>query len=189
MKHVLIAVTMMLAFATAGCMSTYYGQYERDESVQADTLPQAMTKEDIVALTKDGISNQLIIDQIKATQGYFVLNAYDIIELKKAGVSDSVLSVMINSAEPQKTGRIGRRYYSYPSYYGYPYYYPYGYPWYSSLYFGLSYGHHHHYPSFYGHGSYGGHYGGGHYSGSHYGGQGYSGGHGSGGHRSFGSHR
>ena len=60
MKHVLIAVPtlvgMILTFATAGCMSSYYGQYDRDESVRADTLPPAMTKQDIIALTKEGIS-------------------------------------------------------------------------------------------------------------------------------------
>lgn len=187
-----LAAGVLIAFVSTGCMSSYYGQYERQEVATADTLQTPpMTIDDVIALAKDSLSDDVIISQIKATNAYFQLTTNDIIRLKKAGVSEKVIDAMIKTTEPPKYGRRLRRYSYYPGYYPYTGYY-YGYPWYSSYYLGLSFGHpHHYYTPYIGHyGYYGGHYGGHGYSGGHgFGGHGYSGGHGSGGHRSFGSHR
>lgn len=193
MKHITrLACMALVALIGAGCMSPYYGRYEREERLAADTLQApAMTTDDVIALARDSVSDDVIISQIKATNTYFQLTTDDIIRLKKAGVNEKVINAMIKTAEPPKSGRGLRRYSYYPAYYpyypgyypytgyyySYPYYYSYGYPRYSSFYLGLSFPH-------YGYGGfYGGHYGGVHYSGGHFGGHGYSGGHGFGGHR------
>lgn len=182
MKHTTrLALMVLVALIGAGCMSPYYGQYERKERLTADTLQApAITIDDVMALARDSVSDEVIISQIKATNAYFQLTTADILRLKKAGVSEKVIDAMIKTAEPTKSGRRLRRYSYNPGYYPYTGYY-YGYPWYSSYYLGLSFGHpYHYYTPYIGHyGSYGGYYGG----------HGYSGGHGSGGHRSSGSHR
>ena len=179
MKRTLILLAWLtLSFVSAGCVSTYYGQYDQEEATEADSLRAlAMTTADIIALVKEGINDDVIIGQIKATASYFQLSTDEIIVLKKAGASDKVISAMIKSTEPRPGRRTIRRYYGsgnypYTALYGYPLYYP----WYSSVHLGFPYGHHYPYSHF---GYYGGHYGVGHYSG----------GHGYGGHRSFGSHR
>jgi len=176
-RTTLFAMGLFVAFVVTGCMSPYYGQYDREEERIADSLlPPPLTIDDVIALAQDTVSDAIIISQIKATRSYFQLTTEDIRKMKKAGVSEKVITAMINTAEPPRYARRQRRYYSSPGYY-YPYYY--GYPWYSSIYFGFGYR-----PSYFGHGYYGGHYFGGHGYGGHY-----SGGHGGGGHRSIGGHR
>lgn len=112
-------------------MTSHYGQYERRQHVEADTL--ALSKEDVIALSKEGVGDELIIDQMKATRSYFELTKDDIIELKKAGVSEKVIQAMIKSGESVPVRRTVGRYYG-PSYYS-----PYYDPWYSSFSFGLGY--------------------------------------------------
>jgi hypothetical protein len=124
-----VAVFASLLFG--GCMTSHYGQYERRKHVEADTL--ALSKEDVIALSKEGVGDQLIIDQIKATRSYFELTKDDIIDLKRAGVSEKVIQAMIKSGESVPERRaVGR-------YYGPGYYSPYYDPWYSSFSFGLGY--------------------------------------------------
>ena len=181
MKLLLIlAVGLAPLIASAGCVSPYYGQYERERVSEVDTLQApAMTKEDVIALAREGISDEVIVSQIKATGSYFQLSTDDILELKKAGVSEKVMSAMIKSGESRPVRRAIRRYYygyppyvPYSIYYGYPWYNP----WYSSIHLGFSY--RRYYP--YVHSGFNsGHFSRGHYSGFH----------GYGGHRSFGGHR
>lgn len=179
-QSLILAAGLVQSIVSAGCMPAYYGQYGGEGVSEADTLQSpVMTKEDVIALSKEGIGNEVIISQIKATRSYFQLSTTDLLELKKAGVSEKVIGAMIASEELPRARRFTRRYY-YPYlpfvprsiYYGYPWYYP-RYP---SIHLGISHGY---YPA-YGHpGFYGGYFGRGHYSGF----QGY------GGHRSFGGHR
>lgn len=104
-------------------MSSHVGQYERRRQVVADTL--AMTKEDVIALSKEGVGDEVIINQIRATHSYVELSKDDIIELKKAGVSEKVINAMIKSSESAEPRRVAERYDDYPPYY--PYYPYYGY--------------------------------------------------------------
>ncbi len=192
MKRIALTGALVLAaFLVGGCISPYYGQYERDEEAAADSLlAPPMSIDDVIALTKDSLSDAVIISQIKATRSYFSLTTEDILTLKKTGVSEKVISAMIKTGEQQpRYARRQRRYSYYPPYYYSPHYF--GYPSYSSFYLGYGsypyyYSGHRYYGGHYsgGHGYYGGHYSGGHYSGGHF-----SGGHGSGGHRSVGGHR
>jgi hypothetical protein len=179
MKHVAIAaIVLACSLAIAGCATERYGQYHRGRYAARDTLTM-MTKDDVIALTRAKVSDDVIIDQIKVTDSYFQLSTQDIVDLANAGVSDKVISAMIKTDEPPKYKTTGDYYYPPYSwwYAGYPYY-----PWYPSFYLGISYGYHHrgyfpHYGSFGGYRNFGGHgYGGG-------GGRGY------GGTRSSGRHR
>lgn len=165
MKHVAIAaIVFACSLAGAGCATERYGQYHRGRyATAADTLDM-MTKDDVIALSKAKVSDDVIIDQIEVTGSYFELSTQDIVDLANAGVSDKVIGTMIKTDEPSRHGRRTDGYYYYPPYSwwysGYPYY-----PWYPSFYLGFSYRYYHPFYShrnvfprynFGGHGFYGG---------------------------------
>jgi outer membrane lipoprotein SlyB len=56
-----------------------------------------LTLADVKALAKAGISEDVIINQIKNSHTVFHLSAADIIDLRDAGVSDKVVNYMINT--------------------------------------------------------------------------------------------
>jgi hypothetical protein len=131
-QSTVLAVSILVTFLASGCMSPYNGQYERDEreAIADSLLPPPLTIDDVIALAQDTVSDAIIISQIKATRSYFQLTTDDIRTLKKSGVSEKVITAMINTAEPPRYARRQQRYYSSPGY-NYPYYY--GYPWYYGL--------------------------------------------------------
>jgi uncharacterized protein YcfJ len=53
---------------------------------------------DVKALARAGVSDDVIINQIKNSRTIFHLTAADIIDLRNAGVSDKVVNFMINTA-------------------------------------------------------------------------------------------
>ena len=59
---------------------------------------QRLTPADIKALCKAGISDEVIISQIRNSHTVFYLNTAEIIDLKDAGVSQKVIDFMINTA-------------------------------------------------------------------------------------------
>lgn len=58
---------------------------------------EQLSTDDIKKMTKAGISDDVIISQIKATKSVFYLSSADIIDLKKAGVSQRVINEMIQT--------------------------------------------------------------------------------------------
>lgn len=155
MKYVILFIALLIVtISSTGCGSMYYRQYER-ETVLPDS--NAMSIDGVVRLAKEGLSDDVIVSQIKATNSYFELTTDDIVELKKVGVSEKVINAMIKTSKVVANRR-ARRYFSYPSYL-----YPYNYyvsPWSSSLHLGFDRGHYG-FPSYGGHGhmrnSFGGH--------------------------------
>jgi len=61
---------------------------------------KALTNADIIDLTAAGIGEQIIIDKITAAASAFSLETKDLIELKKAGVSDAVVQAMMHKNAP-----------------------------------------------------------------------------------------
>ncbi|HEU5397206.1 MAG TPA: YXWGXW repeat-containing protein, partial [Verrucomicrobiae bacterium] len=59
---------------------------------------QPLTISDIKALVRAGVSDDVIISQIKNSNTAFHLSANDIIDLHDSGVSDRVIDYMINTA-------------------------------------------------------------------------------------------
>lgn len=104
-----------------------------------------VTKEDIKKLTAAGISDDVILSYVKANGPVAKLSAEDVIELKQAGATEKVLSVILAGAPATPAPRMTTNYvvdttpYYYtpsPTYYSYPSsyissYYP-TYPTYSS---------------------------------------------------------
>ena len=145
MKYSVILAGLMVAVLSTGCMSGYYAHREHRRVVEQDSLmPPPMTIDDVIAMAKDGVGDDVILAQMKATHTAFRLTSNDIRDLKKNGVSDRVINAMIKSGEEARTAvRSSDQsvvYYPYPDYewwYPYPYYYG---PWYSGVYMGFGYG-------------------------------------------------
>jgi hypothetical protein len=139
MKYSVILAGLAITLLSTGCMSGYHAQRERRHVVEEDSLmPPPMTIDDVIAMAKDSVGDDVILAQMKATHTYFRLTSNDIRDLKKSGVSDKVISAMIKSADQPKTSAQRTEYYPYPNYYWYPYSNFYD-PWYSPAYFGISY--------------------------------------------------
>src|SRR5258707_2764362 len=88
----LLAAAIVIALVCAGCAST-----------MGPANNHQMTKDDVIALAKKGISDDVIINQIRATGSTFQLTTDDLIGLKDAGVTDRVVNVMINRSGEQGT--------------------------------------------------------------------------------------
>ncbi len=139
MKQTTISAVVLAIFLTvAGCTSQRYAQYHRGRPAPTDTLAM-MKKQDVISLTKAGVSDSLIVTMLAVSHSWFDLRTQDVLDLKNAGVSDRVINAMIQSNEPMTEADVSGRdgYYYYPPYYWYPGYYPYWY--YPSFYFGYSY--------------------------------------------------
>jgi outer membrane lipoprotein SlyB len=90
---------------------------------------------DVKAMAKAGVSEEVVINQIKNSRKVFHLSVTDIIELRDAGVTDKVVAYMINTPSA-----VGATTYvqTVPAttYYYQPYYYP-AYGWYPPVVFGF----------------------------------------------------
>ena len=169
MKHLFVMGAVALSIAASGCMSGYTTMHhQRRQVVERDSLmPPPMTINDIISLSQDSVSADVITSQMKATDSFFRLTTDDILALRKSGVNDKVINAMIQSGNqpPEKRERT-EAYPAYYPYWGYTWYPYYWYPWYSPFYFGLSYR-----SGFHGVYHYGGyHYGGTNFGGGHFGG-------------------
>lgn len=114
----LINITLLILFFVSFSTYVIATEYPR-------ALPAPTTIDDIIQLSQSGVSDEIIISQIKATQTIFYLSKEQIIELKQAGVSDVVIDFMINTSlniprailvEPELRVRY---YYSYDPWYDY----------------------------------------------------------------------
>lgn len=142
MKYFLFVGALAVTFALSGCMTGYTTMHRerRAVAVRDSLTPPPMTVNDIIALSQDSVSADVIISQMKATDSYFQLTTADIVALRKAGVNDKVINAMIQTSQnpPEKRTRT----YIYSPYYPYWWYswYPYSwYSWYSPWYFGAGY--------------------------------------------------
>jgi hypothetical protein len=134
-------------------------------------LAAQVSKEDIKKLCSAGISDEVILGYVKANGPVAKLSAEDVIELKQAGASEKLLSVILGAPAgapaPERGGEkqvvtrpatntvvVDSPYYTtptsyyYDSYPYYSYYYPYYYPsyYYSPYYYPRYYSYY--YPSF-----------------------------------------
>jgi outer membrane lipoprotein SlyB len=80
---------------------------EQDRKIMQQQSPSTLNKidtgqqlsvNDIKAMTKAGINENVIISQIDATNSVFYLSSEEIIDLKKSGVSQKVINYMIQTS-------------------------------------------------------------------------------------------
>jgi hypothetical protein len=130
MVHKVISFAMMvLTLSFFGCASERYTQNNKDYPMRRDTL-RMMTQQDVMNMSKAGVSDSLIITTMDATDSWFKLKSQDVIDLRNAGVSEKVISAMMQQPEDassQSGDTKVERYYVYPPYYWYDGFYPYWY--------------------------------------------------------------
>ncbi len=61
----------------------------------------SLTKDDVIKMTREGRSEQAIVDALRDSQFTFDLTANDIADLRKAGVSEKVIDAMIETGPAQ----------------------------------------------------------------------------------------
>jgi hypothetical protein len=131
MKHKFLILAFVVAsIGFAGCAAEQYTQTGNGRSMKVDTL-RMMKVDDIIALSKAGVSDSLIIGMMDATDTWFQLKAQDVIDLRNVGVSEKVIVAMMQPP-PSPSGKSGdanaARYYATPSFFWYDgFYYPYWY--------------------------------------------------------------
>jgi hypothetical protein len=81
------------------------------QTMQRVEQGQPLTLVDVKSLARAGISDELIISQIRNSRTVYYLTTADIIDLKNAGVSEKIIDFMINTPtqipSPQVAGVIG----------------------------------------------------------------------------------
>src|SRR6185295_1885005 len=148
--------TLCLASLLAGCVVEPYPRYRIRE-----VRPAGLSNEEIVRMSKAGISETIILERIK-TDGIVARPSSDqIVALKNEGLSEPVLAAMLDARVEPAERVVESVYYPYDYYspysYGYPYYgYPYSYGYWGYYPYGYGYGW---YSSAWRHGCYS-HYGG-----------------------------
>jgi len=78
--------------------STPPPKVQRPPSVQPSDQGQPMGLADVKALVKSGISDEVILSQIRNSRAVYHLTTAEIIDLKASGVSEKVIDFMINTA-------------------------------------------------------------------------------------------
>jgi hypothetical protein len=105
-------LTVVVALALCGCATV--------------PKPVPLTQADIISMTKAGMTDEEIIRRIDDTRTVFRLNSDDVVRLRNEGVSDRVVTYMLETYTRAAVAEERRRSsYSYGLYYG-PYYY---HPW------------------------------------------------------------
>ena len=69
----------------------------------ATPIKPAMTNESVMKMTKAGLGDDLIIETINTQSGKYLIDADALVTLKSAGVSDRVITAMINKSRRQLT--------------------------------------------------------------------------------------
>jgi hypothetical protein len=122
MKHTLFSLALIfLGLGFAGCAAEQYSQTHRGYSMKVDTL-RAMKIDDVIALSKAGVSDSLIIGMMDATDSWFQLKTQDVLDLRSAGVSEKVVVAMMqppSQSSNKSSDSSTSRYYIYPPYYWY----------------------------------------------------------------------
>jgi hypothetical protein len=126
MHKLVILAFVMVSMGFAGCAAEQYSQSRKEHSMKVDSL-RAMKMEDVIALSKAGVSDSLIIGMMDATDSWFQLKTQDVLDLRAAGVNEKVISAMMQQPPPptSKTSTPnGVRYYPDPWFYWYDGFYP-----------------------------------------------------------------
>lgn len=85
-----------------------YALDEQDRKIMESRSPQTleridrgqpMTVQDVKNMSRSGLKDETIINQIKASNSVYHLTSEQIIDLKKAGVSENVIDYMIETGE------------------------------------------------------------------------------------------
>jgi hypothetical protein len=92
-------------------------------AVYNPTFQASLPADEIVKMSKDGISSKDIISDIRKSHSVYTLRAADLAKLRDEGVQDSVINYMEKTHMDaiRRDERMSDYYYGYPGMYWYPY--------------------------------------------------------------------
>lgn len=61
---------------------------------------ETLTNEEVILMTQAGLGKDLIIQKVKDSNGNYDVSARSLIEMKKAGVADEVIKIMLEKPKP-----------------------------------------------------------------------------------------
>jgi len=128
-RHGFAALVVAASVALTATASAEVGGSERDGPAAGDTIAR-MTIDDVMLLSKAGISDSLIIFMIESSGSTFQLTTHDVIDLARAGVPEDVIEQMVSSRTEQAEAAEGGYISDEPYWYGVAY--PYWDPWFWS---------------------------------------------------------
>ena len=114
-----------------GCYSGMYMHRSSWAHRERDSVA-VMTNQDVIAMSKSGVKESVIMNLVKRAQPAFQLGPDDVIALSDSGVSEKVINSMIKAQDEGPAGGSNGGYAYSPYYYswsaGYPWWY-WGYAW------------------------------------------------------------
>lgn len=84
-----------LLLAVALCSISYFSAHAQD---------QPMTNDEVISLTKAGLSQSIIIGKIRSGKSNFDLSTDSLIKLKQAGVHDDIVAAMLEAKSGKSSG-------------------------------------------------------------------------------------
>ena len=81
-------------------MAVLANAHPRLDGAQPAKSSARLTLEDVVKLSQSGLSEELIITKVKQNAKVFDLSAEELLDLKKAGVTDNVINYLLDPARP-----------------------------------------------------------------------------------------
>src|SRR5262245_37711111 len=70
------------------------------QSTQTNKTATTLSVEEVIKLSQSGFSEELIITKIKKNAKPFDLSAEELMDIKKAGVSDNVIKYLLDPSQP-----------------------------------------------------------------------------------------
>jgi hypothetical protein len=140
MRHLgMFALFLGCALLVMGCETGRYAQRRTWGYGRGDTVA-VMTNHDVIAMSKSGVKENVILNLIKHSEPQFQVSPQDVISLSDSGVTENVINAMIKAQkEPpaQSVRHYAYRPYSY-WYADYPWWY-WGSAWWDPWYYGTGY--------------------------------------------------
>lgn len=89
---------LVCLLAVSFCLATAGSAFAQNET---------MTNEEVITLAKAGLNQSIIIDKIKTTKTNFDLSTDGLIKLKQAGVSDAIVTAMLEAKSGKQSSGNG----------------------------------------------------------------------------------
>src|SRR5579859_1353997 len=100
-KRITLAMLATVAVMAVGCETPR--RRRPPPPVQYPTQPMSLA--DVKMLAKSGVSDEVILSQIRNSHTVYRLSAADILDLKDSGVSEKVIDFMINTPTMYRSTR------------------------------------------------------------------------------------
>jgi hypothetical protein len=101
MRRIVFVTLVTAAVSVVGCETPR--RRPPPQPIQYPTQPMSVA--DVKMLAKSGVSDEVILSQVRNSRTVYRLSAADILDLKDSGVSEKVIDFMINTPAMYRANR------------------------------------------------------------------------------------